>query len=134
MWISRATADDLLARAGKPGIEALKKDPKPFAMPGVTVDLAVAKSVGEPSPAEGDTIQYTVRLSNVGLYDATGVVVTDLLPAELTYRSHVTTAPGHPDAGTVALTGFEENPKPVQPNFGSIVAKHRGLAPDGNKS
>lgn len=41
-------------------------------------------------------------------------------------RSHVTTAPGHPDAGTVALTGFEENPKPVQPNFGSIVARHRG--------
>lgn len=41
-------------------------------------------------------------------------------------RSHVTTAPGHPDAGTVALTGFEEIPAPVQPNFGSIVAKHRG--------
>lgn len=41
-------------------------------------------------------------------------------------RSHVTSAPGHPDAGTVALTGFEENPKPVQPNFGSIIAKHRG--------
>lgn len=38
----------------------------------------------------------------------------------------MTTAPGHPDAGTVALTGFEENPKPVKPNFGSIVAKHRG--------
>ena len=32
-------------------------------------------------------------------------------------RSHVTSAPGHPDAGTVALTGFEEAPDPVQPNF-----------------
>lgn len=41
-------------------------------------------------------------------------------------RSHVTTAPGHPDAGTVALTGYEEAPTPVKPNFGSIVAKHRG--------
>ncbi|MBM4077076.1 MAG: DUF1501 domain-containing protein, partial [Planctomycetes bacterium] len=41
-------------------------------------------------------------------------------------RSHVTTAPGHPDAGTIALTGFEEIPAPVQPNFGSIVAKARG--------
>ena len=38
----------------------------------------------------------------------------------------VTTAPGHPDAGTVSLTGFEEKPEPVKPNFGSIVAKHRG--------
>ena len=41
-------------------------------------------------------------------------------------RTHVTTAPGHPDAGTVALTGFEEAPGPVQPNFGAVVAKHRG--------
>ncbi|MFO0919625.1 MAG: DUF1501 domain-containing protein [Planctomycetaceae bacterium] len=41
-------------------------------------------------------------------------------------RSHVTSAPGHPDAGTVALTGFAELPAPVQPNFGSIVAKSRG--------
>ena len=62
-----------------------------------------------------------------------GVHFTELLPrlAERSdmytlVRSHTTTAPGHPDAGTVALTGFEENPKPVQPNFGSIVAKHRG--------
>ena len=41
-------------------------------------------------------------------------------------RSHVTTEPGHPDAGTVGLTGFQERPEPVQPNFGSIVGKHRG--------
>ncbi|MEO1996618.1 MAG: DUF1501 domain-containing protein, partial [Planctomycetaceae bacterium] len=31
---------------------------------------------------------------------------------------------GHPGAGTWGLTGFDENPEPVQPNFGSIVAKH----------
>lgn len=41
-------------------------------------------------------------------------------------RKHITTQPGHPDAGTVAFTGFHENPPPVKPNFGSIVAKHRG--------
>jgi len=41
-------------------------------------------------------------------------------------RTHVTSAPGHPDAGTVALTGFPEVPTPVQPNFGSIVARHHG--------
>ncbi len=62
-----------------------------------------------------------------------GMHFTELLPKlaqrsnlYTVVRSHVTSAPGHPDAGTVALTGFEENPKPVQPNFGSIVAKHRG--------
>jgi hypothetical protein len=41
-------------------------------------------------------------------------------------RTHATTEPGHPDAGTVALTGFKEFPAPVQPNFGSIVARHQG--------
>lgn len=41
-------------------------------------------------------------------------------------RTHATTAPGHPDGGTVALTGFPEAPVPVQPNFGSIIAKARG--------
>ena len=60
-----------------------------------------------------------------------GVHFTELLPQTARrsdrftlIRSHVTTAPGHPDGGTVALTGFEEAPGPVQPNFGSIIAKH----------
>ena len=62
-----------------------------------------------------------------------GMHFTELLPKlaqrsnlYTVIRSHVTSAPGHPDAGTVALTGFEEKPTPVQPNFGSIVARHRG--------
>jgi hypothetical protein len=62
-----------------------------------------------------------------------GVHFTELIPQIAArshryslIRTHVTTAPGHPDAGTVALTGFEEVPTPVQPNFGSIVAKFRG--------
>jgi len=62
-----------------------------------------------------------------------GLNFTELLPqlAQRSHlfnvvRSHATTAPGHPDAGTVALTGFAENPSPPQPNFGSIIAKHRG--------
>lgn len=62
-----------------------------------------------------------------------GVHFTELLPQMARrsnkftlVRSHVTSAGGHPDAGTVALTGFEEVPTPVKPNFGSIVAKHRG--------
>ena len=61
-----------------------------------------------------------------------GVHFTELLPRLANrsdlftlVRSHVTSAPGHPDAGTVALTGFPEAPTPIQPNFGAIVAKHR---------
>lgn len=62
-----------------------------------------------------------------------GVHFTELIPGIASrsdrfslVRTHTTTAPGHPDAGTVALTGFAETPSPPQPNFGSIIAKHRG--------
>src|SRR4051812_7305658 len=43
-------------------------------------------------------------------------------------RTHVTSESGHPEAGTVALTGFKDKPGPLQPNFGSILARHRGHA------
>ncbi|MCA9087034.1 MAG: DUF1501 domain-containing protein [Planctomycetaceae bacterium] len=39
-------------------------------------------------------------------------------------RSMVTFDGNHPAAGSWGLTGFGENPEPVHPNFGSIVAKH----------
>jgi len=62
-----------------------------------------------------------------------GLNFTELLPqlAERSHlfnviRSHITFAPGHPDAGTYGLTGYAERPEPVRPNFGSIIAKHRG--------
>jgi len=41
-------------------------------------------------------------------------------------RSHVTHDGGHPQAGTLGLTGFKEGPGPVHPSFGSIVGRHRG--------
>ncbi|MFN9717343.1 MAG: DUF1501 domain-containing protein [Planctomycetota bacterium] len=66
-----------------------------------------------------------------------GVYFTELLPRLAArndrfslIRSHVTSAPGHPDAGTIGLTGFQERPQPVHPNFGSIVSKHRGSGGD----
>lgn len=63
----------------------------------------------------------------------TGMKFTELLPRMAArsnkfsvIRSMVNSNNGHPGAGTVGLTGFEESPGPVQPNFGAIVAKHRG--------
>ena len=62
-----------------------------------------------------------------------GVHFTELLPklAQQSHRfnllrTHVTSNAAHPPGGTVALTGFEELPGPLQPNFGSIVARHKG--------
>jgi uncharacterized repeat protein (TIGR01451 family) len=53
--------------------------------PGTTADLAVGMSVDDANPSEGGTVVYTVTVLNNGLLDATGVSVTDVLPAGLTY-------------------------------------------------
>lgn len=51
-------------------------------------DLAVTKAVDRPSPSEGETIQYTIVMTNNGPSDASGIALFDLLPAGLTYLSN----------------------------------------------
>ena len=53
--------------------------------PTVTADLNVAKTVDEPAPAQGDTVNYTVTVSNAGPGPATVVQIMDLLPAGVTF-------------------------------------------------
>ena len=50
-------------------------------------DVTVLKSVNTPSPHVGDTISYTITASNAGPSTATGVTVTDVLPAGLSLVS-----------------------------------------------
>ena len=50
-------------------------------------DLAVTKTVSNATPNVGDTIRFTVTLSNRGTNSATNVQVADLLPAGLTFVS-----------------------------------------------
>ena len=50
-------------------------------------DLAVTKTVDNPTPNEGDVVQYTLGLANLGPSDATNVVLTDTLPTEVLYQS-----------------------------------------------
>ena len=50
-------------------------------------DLFVGKTVDEGSPAEGDTVTYTITVANNGPVTATNVSVTDLLPSGVTYVS-----------------------------------------------
>lgn len=51
------------------------------------VDVGVGKSVDPAVPVEKEQLVYTVSVTNFGPDAATGVVVTDLLPAGLTYVS-----------------------------------------------
>ena len=50
-------------------------------------DLAVSKIVNDDNPAEGQSITFTIALTNNGPDDVTGVEITDLLPAGVTYDS-----------------------------------------------
>jgi uncharacterized repeat protein (TIGR01451 family) len=47
-------------------------------------DYVITKDNGQTSVAVGDTITYTLTITNVGTQDGTGVVVTDTLPPYLT--------------------------------------------------
>jgi uncharacterized repeat protein (TIGR01451 family) len=62
-------------------------------------DLALAKTVGNPAPNVGDTITFTVTLTNAGPADATSVQVSDLLPEGLSFVS-ATPSKGAYDSGT----------------------------------
>ena len=64
-------------------------------------DLALTKSVSNPTPNVGDIVTFTIQVSNHGPNTATNVSVSDLLPAGLTFVS------GTPSQGTyVAATGI----------------------------
>ncbi len=50
-------------------------------------DLAVAKSMAPASPALGQSVTFTVTVTDNGPDDASGIVVADILPSGLTYVS-----------------------------------------------
>ncbi|WP_298535077.1 proprotein convertase P-domain-containing protein, partial [uncultured Algibacter sp.] len=52
-----------------------------------TTDLAVAKTVNNSTPNEGDTIIYSLSVTNNGTVQATNVSITDILPTGVTYAS-----------------------------------------------
>jgi uncharacterized repeat protein (TIGR01451 family) len=71
-----------LAVAARAGIAAMLL----LFVPGVVAaapDLALSMSIDVPVPGPGQPVQFTITLNNVGADLATGVVVTDKLPAEL---------------------------------------------------
>jgi uncharacterized repeat protein (TIGR01451 family) len=52
-----------------------------------SADLGITKTNSPPNPTLGQNVTFTVTVTNPGATGATGVVVTDLLPAGLTYVS-----------------------------------------------
>jgi uncharacterized repeat protein (TIGR01451 family) len=67
------------------------------------IDLALNKIVDEMTPNVGETIEYTLTLTNAGPSSATGVIVSDRLPTGLTFVS-ATPSQGTFDAASGAWT------------------------------
>ncbi|MFH1755152.1 MAG: DNRLRE domain-containing protein [Candidatus Latescibacterota bacterium] len=49
------------------------------------IDIAVSNAVDKPSPIEGDTISYTISLTNNGPHDGSAITILDNLPPSVTY-------------------------------------------------
>ena len=67
-------------------------DGAPLAMSCLSADIALAKS-GPAGASPGDTVTYTLSLSNQGDLPADGIVITDTLPTGLTYISDTSGLP-----------------------------------------
>jgi uncharacterized repeat protein (TIGR01451 family)/gliding motility-associated-like protein len=53
-------------------------------------DLIITKTVDNSSPVRGANVVFTIAVTNNGISNATGVIVTDLLPNGYTYVSNTT--------------------------------------------
>jgi len=58
-----------------------------YEAPPPSADLSIVKAVSSATAVPGDTVTYTLAVSNVGPNDANTVTVTDALPTQLTFVS-----------------------------------------------
>lgn len=76
-----------------------------------SADLSITKTTAATSAPSGSTYTYTITVSNAGPNGATNVVMTDTLPAQLTFQSITTpagftcTTPAVGSTGTITCNG-----------------------------
>jgi uncharacterized repeat protein (TIGR01451 family) len=68
-------------------------------------DLSLAKSVNNATPSFGQSVIFTITLSNSGPDGATGVIVKDLLPAGLGFSSYTATVGSYANATGIWTVG-----------------------------
>ncbi|MEJ1221481.1 gliding motility-associated C-terminal domain-containing protein [Sediminicola sp. 1XM1-17] len=66
-----------------------------------TVDLAIDKTVNKPESFIGDTVVFTITVTNNGPYAATNVGITDVLPAGYAFVSSTSTSGSYDQSSSV---------------------------------
>src|SRR5262245_34985914 len=96
-----------------------------------SVDLSISKTVDDPMPSVGDTVTFTVTVTNTGSSPATNVAVSDMLPAGLLLVS-ATPSQGSYASGSGIWTVGTLNPA----SFQTLVVKAEVLipGPQGNRA
>jgi choice-of-anchor A domain-containing protein/uncharacterized repeat protein (TIGR01451 family) len=72
-------------------------------------DLSLVKSVDNSAPKNGDVVTYTLTVANHGPENATGVAVTDKLPAGLTYVASIPSQGNYDTATGIWAVGTINN-------------------------
>ena len=89
-------------------------------------NLGITKTINNPNPAIGSTVQFTLVATNAGLSNATGVVVNDLLPSGYTFVSASTVTGGYNNTTGVWTIGNFANGANATLTINAIVR------PNGN--
>jgi uncharacterized repeat protein (TIGR01451 family) len=98
--VAQVSGSDQFDPDSRPNNDAPNEDDQGFApLQGELADLSIGKRVSNATPNINDVITYTVELRNDGPSNATGVEVTDSIPAGLEYVSH-STSQGSYDVAT----------------------------------
>ncbi len=91
--IAEVTAADNLDPDSTPANGDLTEDDMDEAniTPVAVSDLALTKTVNNPTPLVESNVVFTITVANAGPSEATGIEVTDLLTSGYTYVSHIST-------------------------------------------
>ena len=81
-----------------------------FALPPIEADLGLSKD-GPATALASDVFTYAISLSNTGNYTATGTIITDTLPTEVTFITYTTALP---------VTNFTQNGQDLIWDLGDV--------------
>ncbi len=85
--VSAADQADADSTVNNSGTAPTEDDTDSVVVTPQSIDLQLAKTVNNATPNKNQNVTFTVTVNNVGTNNATGVAVTDLLPAGFTFVS-----------------------------------------------